>query len=161
MHSLRASYLGAFMGTGVGGGGGRFATESLLSGYSVHQCHDHNTVFSLPDGLQVQTLIFLVELAIRLKRVGIHPGRVKCRWNCILQARERNLQFSSLPQTSSKSCLDIQIYQDYYNRLAIIGDKFDFFDFFFQASSFQLLKLENSLRWSFFTFKFIIVERTK
>ena len=25
--------------------------------------------------------------------------------------------------------------------------------FFFQASSFQLLKLENLLRWSFFTFK--------
>ena len=45
----------------------------------LYQYHGHHTVFFLSDGLQVQTFIFLVELAIRFKCVGIHPGRVKCR----------------------------------------------------------------------------------
>ena len=31
-------------------------------------------------------------------------------------------------------------------------------DFFFQASSFQLLKLENLLRWSFFTLNFVLLQ---
>ena len=33
--------------------------------------------------------------------------------------------------------------------------------FFFQASPFQLLKLENLLRWSFFTFNYLLCSREK
>ena len=58
------------------GEGGESAPEPELA---RRLYHGHHTVFFLSDGLQVQTLIFLVELAIRFKRVGIHPGRVKCR----------------------------------------------------------------------------------